>query len=93
MPRAKQSVADAKGEPNETTSLKLGETADASPERKATTTAWLTLSVLTILNILNFVDRFLPDAYANFIMEDLNISAMQLGLLSGFGFTARHLSF
>lgn len=79
---------DATGEPNETTGLKSGGTANP-PERKATAAAWLTLFVLTILNILNFIDRFLPDAYANFIIEDLNISAMQLGILSGFGFTAR----
>jgi MFS family permease len=78
---------DATLEPNETTGLKSGGTANP-PERKATAAAWLTLSVLTILNILNFIDRFLPDAYANFIMDDLNISAMQLGILSGFGFTA-----
>ena len=79
---------DATGEPNETTGLKSGGTSNP-PERKATAAAWLTLLVLTILNILNFIDRFLPDAYANFIMEDLNISAMQLGILSGFGFTVR----
>ena len=82
---------DATGEPNETTGLKSGGTANP-PERKATAAAWLTLLVLTILNILNFIDRFLPDAYANFIMEDLSISAMQLGILSGFGFTARAAS-
>jgi len=79
---------DASGEPNETTGLKSGGTSNP-PERKATAAAWLTLGVLTILNVLNFIDRFLPDAYANFIMEDLHISAMQLGILSGFGFTAR----
>ena len=82
---------DATGEPNETTGLKSGGTSNP-PERKATAAAWLTLLVLTILNILNFIDRFLPDAYANFIMEDLNISAMQLGILSGFGFTVRAAS-
>ena len=81
-------VKPALAEPNETTGLKSGETA-GTPERKATAAAWLTLLVLTILNILNFIDRFLPDAYANFIMEDLHISAMQLGILSGFGFTVR----
>ena len=79
------------GEPNETTGLKPGETTNV-PERKATAAAWVTLLVLTILNILNFIDRFLPDAYANFIMEDLNISAIQLGILSGFGFTVRATS-
>ena len=84
MPPVKPALA----EPNETTGLKSGETA-GTPERKATAAAWLTLLVLTILNILNFIDRFLPDAYANFIMEDLHISAMQLGILSGFGFTVR----
>ena len=66
---------DASGEPNETTGLKSGGTSNP-PERKATAAAWLTLGVLTILNVLNFIDRFL-------IFVDTGLGDLHLSLPEG----------
>jgi MFS family permease len=48
--------------------------------------AWGLLLFLTALNILNFVDRMLIASLAPLLIEDLNLSRAQIGLLTGFGF-------
>ncbi len=44
------------------------------------------LGFLTILNIMNFVDRQLLASFANFIVPDLNLTNTQFGLLTGLVF-------
>jgi predicted MFS family arabinose efflux permease len=55
-----------------------------------TTTAsgasWSILTVLLLVNILNFVDRQLPYILAEAIKQDLGLSDTQLGLLTGLAF-------
>ena len=48
--------------------------------------AWGLLFFLTALNILNFVDRMLIASLAPLLIQDLNLSRAQIGLLTGFGF-------
>ena len=44
------------------------------------------LAFLTLLNILNFIDRTLLTSFANFIVPDLALTDTQFGLLVGFAF-------
>ncbi|HUP22514.1 MAG TPA: MFS transporter [Thermoanaerobaculia bacterium] len=44
------------------------------------------LAFLTLLNVLNFVDRQLLASFANFIVPDLGLTNAQFGLLTGFAF-------
>ncbi len=44
------------------------------------------LTLLTILNVLNFVDRQLLASFANFIVPDLGLTNTEFGLLTGFVF-------
>ena len=46
------------------------------------------LGLLTILNILNMLDRNLLSAFSNYIVPDLGLSNFQYGLLAGLAFTA-----
>lgn len=46
------------------------------------------LLVLTLLNVLNFADRYLILAFSNVIIPELGLSNFQFGLLNGVGFTA-----
>jgi MFS family permease len=46
----------------------------------------LLLAFLTLLNVMNFVDRQLLASFANFIVPDLGLSNTQFGLLTGFAF-------
>ena len=39
-----------------------------------------------VLNVLNYCDRTLPVAFANFIMPELHLTATELGILTGIGF-------
>jgi len=44
------------------------------------------LGFLTLLNVMNFVDRQLLASFANFIVPDLELSNTEFGLLTGFAF-------
>ncbi len=44
------------------------------------------LGFLTLLNVMNFVDRPLLSSFANFIVPDLNLTDTQFGLLTGLVF-------
>ena len=44
------------------------------------------LGFLTLVNILNFIDRQLLTSFSNFIVPDLGLTNTQFGLLSGFAF-------
>jgi MFS transporter, Spinster family, sphingosine-1-phosphate transporter len=44
------------------------------------------LCLLTLLNVLNFVDRQLLASFANFIVPDLGLTNTQFGLLTGLAF-------
>jgi len=46
------------------------------------------LGFLTLLNVMNFVDRQLLASFANFIVPDLNLTNTQFGLLTGLAFIA-----
>lgn len=47
---------------------------------------WGLLALLTIINILNFVDRQLLPSFANFIKPELGLTDTQYGLLTGLFF-------
>lgn len=44
------------------------------------------LVFLTLLSVMNFVDRQLPASFANFIVPDLQLTNTQFGLITGFAF-------
>ena len=44
------------------------------------------LLLLTVLNVMNFVDRQLLSSFANFIVPDLNLTNTEFGLLTGLVF-------
>ena len=48
--------------------------------------AWRLLAVLTLLNVLNFVDRQLIAALAPLLIAELGLTRAQIGLLAGFAF-------
>ena len=52
---------------------------DDTVERKH----YIFLCFLTILNVMNFVDRQLLASFANFIVPDLNLTNTEFGLLTG----------
>lgn len=54
-------------------------------DRVATRHYWF-LSFLTLLNVMNFVDRQLLSSFANFIVPDLGLTNTQFGLLTGLFF-------
>jgi hypothetical protein len=60
-----------------------GGPADDAP---AKTGAWGLLILLTVINVLNFVDRQLLPSFANFIKPDLGLTDTQFGLLTGLFF-------
>ena len=47
---------------------------------------WGLLALLTVINVLNFVDRQLLPSFANFIKPELELSDTQYGLLTGLFF-------
>ena len=50
---------------------------------KITLSHYLLLGFLTLLNVLNIVDRQLLSSFANFIVPDLKLTNTQFGLLTG----------
>lgn len=62
-------------------SMLSGEGAD-----RVSAAAWRLLAVLTALNILNFVDRWLVAGLAPLLMADLGLSRANIGLLVGYTF-------
>ena len=62
---------------------------EASQEREESTVSagsYVFLGFLTLLNVMNFVDRQLLASFANFIVPDLNLTNTQFGLLTGLFF-------
>jgi MFS family permease len=51
------------------------------------------LAVLTLLNVLNFADRFLLVSFGNSIIEDLQLSKFQFTLLTGLVFSVFYVVF
>lgn len=47
---------------------------------------WTAVLLLTLVGILNYVDRFLPAVLAEPIKRDLQLSDTAIGLINGFGF-------
>src|SRR5262249_37944948 len=47
---------------------------------------WAAVVLLTLVAILNYVDRFLPSVLAEPIKHDLALSDTAIGLINGFGF-------
>jgi MFS family permease len=58
----------------------------ADAEERVSRAAWGLLAFLTLLNILNFVDRMLIASLAPLLIRDLGLSRAEIGLLAGFGF-------
>ena len=50
------------------------------------TKSYSILGFLTLLNILNFIDRQLLSSFSNFIVPDLELTNTQYGILSGLAF-------
>ena len=55
-------------------------------DRPASAKEFAFLCLLTVLNVMNFVDRQLLASFANFIVPDLGLTNTQFGLLTGFAF-------
>jgi MFS family permease len=53
---------------------------------KVSTGSYAFLGFLTLLNVMNFVDRQLLASFANFIVPDLGLSNTEFGLLTGLVF-------
>ena len=60
--------------------------AGALAESEAYSRDYAVLCLLTVINVMNFVDRQLLASFANFIVPDLGLSNTQFGLLTGFAF-------
>jgi len=58
----------------------------AQPAEDNTVATWGLLALLTLINVLNFVDRQLLPSFANFIKPELGLSDTQYGLLTGLFF-------
>lgn len=61
-----------------------GQAATSEPVVNAGTYAFL--AFLTLLNVMNFVDRQLLSSFANYIVPDLGLTNTQFGLLTGLVF-------
>jgi len=61
------------------------ESADSSCEMTAAR-RWAAVVLLTLVAILNYIDRFLPSVLAEPIKRDLALSDTAIGLINGFGF-------
>jgi len=57
-----------------------------SEDHKVSTGSYAFLTFLTLLNVMNFVDRQLLASFANFIVPDLGLTNTQFGLLTGLFF-------
>jgi len=55
-------------------------------EPKTQRAAWGLLAFLTLLNVLNFVDRSLIASLGPLLIADLGLTRAEIGLLAGFGF-------
>ena len=60
--------------------------ADAASQERVPPTSYAFLGFLTLLNVMNFVDRQLLASFANFIVPDLQLTNTQFGLLTGLVF-------
>ena len=63
-------------------------TKTVSLEEKVEAKQYVLLCFLTLLNVMNFVDRQLLASFANFIVPDLELTNAQFGLLTGLVFIA-----
>ncbi|MGH8481149.1 MAG: MFS transporter, partial [Nevskiaceae bacterium] len=54
---------------------------------------YVLLAALTLLNVLNFADRFLLVSFGNSIIEDLQLSKFQFTLLTGLVFSVFYVVF
>ncbi len=63
-------------------------TAPAAPHREDAVSArqYGFLGFITLLNVMNFVDRQLLSSFANYIVPDLELTNGEFGLLTGFAF-------
>lgn len=55
-------------------------------EERISSGSYVFLVFLTLLNVMNFVDRQLLASFANYIMPDLNLTNTEFGLLTGLVF-------
>lgn len=58
----------------------------ATPATGSRLTGWRVVGVLTVISVLNYVDRSLPAILAEDIKRDLHLSDTMLGAVLGFGF-------
>jgi MFS family permease len=59
---------------------------EAQDENTTETRHYVFLGFLTVLNVMNFVDRQLLASFANFIVPDLGLTNTEFGWLTGFAF-------
>ncbi len=62
-----------------------------SKNQKPIRGAWLLLLILTLLNILNFADRYVIVAFSTTIVRELGLSNFQFGLMTGLIFLAVYM--
>ena len=60
--------------------------ADSRSDAEASRGGYSLLVLLTLMNVINFVDRQLLASFANFIVPDLNLTNTEFGLLTGLVF-------
>ena len=60
--------------------------AEKTEDEKITSGSYVFLGFLTLLNVMNFVDRLLLASFSNFIVPDLGLTNTQFGLLTGLVF-------
>src|SRR6266498_2530065 len=58
-----------------------------SAETGAAARAYRLLALLTLLNVLNFADRYLLFSFSHSVIADLRLTNFQFALLTGFAFT------
>lgn len=58
----------------------------SDPHDNSAASRWGLLALLSVINVLNFVDRQLLPSFANFIKPELELSDTQYGLLTGLFF-------
>jgi len=62
----------------------------SAAQESPTTYAWIVLALLTLTNLLSFMDRYLINILAQPIKVDLGLSDAQIGLLSGFAISVSY---
>jgi predicted MFS family arabinose efflux permease len=78
---------------SEERSSETGDAAGLNRSQRAGPRAWYTLAILTLIMAMNSVDRYVLAILVEPIKADLKLSDTQIGVLTGFAFSAFHALF